>query len=192
MRILLDCDGVMADFVGGYLATLQTLDGITRRPEDVTRYKIEEALGLSSAAAAWVSGQIAQASWCYDLIPIKGAVEGVERLRALGHDLVVVTSPWRGHMSWHAERVAWLNDYFGIDERDVIFAARKEMITGELLVEDKPTILDSWKWGVPVLFDQPYNRHAALRRANWATLVEGIARMDLSFNEYPLDRGGIL
>lgn len=92
MRILLDCDGVLADFVGGFLKTLRDIDGVPRAHEDVTQYTIEEALDLTPETTASVHAQISQRGWCLGLQPIIGAREGVKALREAGHDLAVVTA----------------------------------------------------------------------------------------------------
>lgn len=174
MRILLDCDGVLADFVGGFLKTLRDIDGVPRTHEDVTQYAIEEALGLTPETTASVHAQISQRGWCLGLQPIIGALEGVKALREAGHDLVVVTAPWPKHETWHWERLRWLEE-LGFEEKSVVFTKRKELVTGDLLLEDNPKILNRWMQShanqrTGILFDQPYNRHVHLmpRMFGWA------------------------
>lgn len=174
MRILLDCDGVLADFVGGFLKTLRDIDGVPRAHEDVTQYTIEEALDLTPETTASVHAQISQRGWCLGLQPIIGAREGVKALREAGHDLVVVTAPWPKHETWHWERLRWLEE-LGFEEESVVFTWRKELVGGDLLLEDNPKILNRWMQShanqrTGILFDQPYNRAVPLtpRLYGWA------------------------
>ncbi len=51
LRILLDVDGVLANFIEANLATLREL-GVNREHDHVTTFNIEDALGLTSAQRA--------------------------------------------------------------------------------------------------------------------------------------------
>lgn len=47
-RVLLDVDGVLADFVGGYLKLLKHYTGIDATPEQIDQFDIGAALGLTA------------------------------------------------------------------------------------------------------------------------------------------------
>lgn len=81
--ILLDVDGVLADFTGATLDFLRTL-GVDRRAEYVTEFAIEDALGLSSAQRARMKARWAESGFCASIPVYDGAVAGVERLRGIG------------------------------------------------------------------------------------------------------------
>lgn len=171
LQIVLDCDGVLGDFLGHYLRTLKRRTGRTFSLADVTSYGIEKALSLTEWEIWRIHSAIEEPGWCSEILPLPGAQRGVRDLRDQGHEIVVATSPWKGHKTWHRERLDWLSRHFGISESQVIFTSRKERITGNLLVGDHPAHAEMWTNGSVVLMDQPYNRPEnpaeGHRRATW-------------------------
>lgn len=163
MRVLVDCDGVLADFLGRFLISIQKVTGLKHDPE-VTTYRIEDAIRLEPNDYERVYEQVEAPGWCASVSPIPGAQEGVSLLRKQGHTIVIVTSPWKGHYSWHRERLWWLKHHFDIAEKQVIFTSTKEWIDGDVLIEDNPDNLLKWKsagYGRHgLILDQPYNRSA--------------------------------
>lgn len=114
--------------------------------------------------------------------PIQGAVEGVEALRAAGHSIYFVTA--RCHpVSFHDTRV-WLKRYFPwIDkQRHLILAYDKEVIYGDVLIDDKPKTLlgyaDAWQGALCIAPEHPYNIKTIHPRIivarSWRIIVDAI------------------
>lgn len=159
-KILLDIDGVCADFVGAGLKALATL-GIHKRPEDVTSYKMQHALGLTEEQTrAWFA-MIREPGYCANIPLYDGAREGVDQLRKIG-DVYAVTARFRGMPYWVEEREEWLHQHLDFDPRaEVIFTDAKHCIRGDVLIEDTTSTLVRWKQEYPrslgLRIQRPYN-----------------------------------
>lgn len=159
-RVLLDCDGVLADFVGPALRAFNADQGTAFEPHHVTEYSIERSLGITKQ----------QASRFYELcsaLPIgeqpilAGAVKGFTQLNSVA-DIYVVTSPWLGHATWAHERIDWLWRHFQVPYKRVVLTPAKHLCRGDILVDDKTETLVEWQrenpYGVAVQWQTPHNR----------------------------------
>lgn len=161
MRVLLDCDGVLSDFVGAALGVIGEVTGRWYGPSEVTRWdfgNLFESERESRAVWAELSGPgVAQ-----ELEVLPGAVDAVLRLRDAGHEIYVVTSPMPNCPTWTYERELWLRDHFGIDRGHIIHTSAKSLVCGDVLVDDNLDNVGGWvavhRGGAGVLIDAPYNR----------------------------------
>jgi 5'(3')-deoxyribonucleotidase len=158
-RVLIDCDGVLADLCGAVCALL----GNGRRPEDFERHDFFHT--LTPAELARVNAHYEQPG-TIEAIPWYPAAKAFAfALRNSGADLVCVTAPWHSP-TWLAERRAWLRDY--VHANDVIGcpSKRKRHVSGDVLIEDRADTLEDWCTDHPrgrgVLIDRPWNRGATL------------------------------
>ena len=172
LPIILDCDGVLADFQGLACERL----GVQR--EDVTSYDF------------FLQDERKQAFWalCEDretwrvLEPLPGAMEGVTRLIDAHQEIVVATASWHSCDGWATERYAWLRKHFGIRPGQVVIGRQKHLLAGRVLVEDRADTLDEWicaQRGRGFIFDAPYNRDFEWSRRPKPTRVtweEGLAQ----------------
>lgn len=189
MRVLLDCDGVLADFlqpcldiINRHMTKILRADdgaivyGAAGEPSlwsepktlaDMTHWNIFDALGVPKAVKSLVYKEMKQPGWCETAIkPLPGAQEGVQMLRDCGHQITIVTSPMDGP-TWTHERENWLHRHFDVRRRDVIHTEQKAIVHGAMLVDDKPEHVEAWKghWsslghdGVGVLWDYVTNAH---------------------------------
>lgn len=139
---ILDCDGVLSDFVAGMLPLVQEVTGKRFTHADVTKFNFVEALGLSKAEGAAVKKLIgSRRGFAASLPPYAHARQGVRRLRELG-DVYCVTTPWDTNPWWRAERESWLALHFGIDR--VEHADDKTDFDGDLFVDDRSTHVRDW------------------------------------------------
>ncbi len=168
MRILLDCDGVLADFVGYVLDTILEQTGREYTHADVTEWDFGNLLETAEERRAlWMA--LKAPGVAQELRPIPGAAAAVEALRLAGHDIHVVTSPMPDCPTWTYERELWLRDYMGIERKRVIHASNKNLVAGDVLVDDNWDNVRGWVTAQPdvgdaprrpygVLVDAPYNR----------------------------------
>lgn len=173
--ILLDVDGVLADFTGAVLQWGNLITGLDRRPADVTRYGQLFEL-YPEEARVKIEGIVSSEGFCSKLEVYKGAKEGVAKLRELGR-VYAVTSPWHSK-TWCYEREWWLRAHFSMHNQDIIHAREKHLVRGDMLIEDHPFKLAMWQRvnqeGLALLVDAPYNQGAdpALQRVhNWDEIV---------------------
>lgn len=178
-RALVDCDGILSDFIGGALATLNELYDTSFQREHVTEFDFTKALGMSAPAAAAAKRAIGSAvGFARHLDVYPGAIDGMRRLHDIA-EVYVVTSPWNSNPTWCHDREAWLDRHFGIPHARVIHTSAKHLIAGDVLVDDKTSTCEAWRaaWpsGTAVQFGTPHNRRDAwdgARAANWDELIE--------------------
>jgi 5'(3')-deoxyribonucleotidase len=154
LPILLDCDGVLADF----LTTVLREAGIDRTTKEITDWDLRESLTadehLRVIRILSDSDDIARKM---DVMP--GAQAAVDEMRAAGFHIVVVTSPWDSNKTWEHQRRKWLATHFGVKSNNIVSTASKHLVDGAVLVDDKVQTVERWRSqrGRPaVLFRHPY------------------------------------
>ena len=70
----------------------------------------------------------------FDLIP--GAKDSVNKLINMGHDLFIAsTPPWDNPDAWGQKR-NWINEHFPELKRKIILTHRKDLLIGDVLIDD--------------------------------------------------------
>ena len=103
--------------------------------------------------------------------PLPGAVENIKKLIDDGHKIVIVTSshPYTVSLKW---RYVFERYFPFISTHDVIFASQKQLIKGDVMVDDAPHNLVGGDY-LKLLFDAPHNQsfdtesHLVTRVRNW-------------------------
>ena len=142
--VLLDVDGVLADFVQAALDHLHALAGHRVDPTIITTWEMFDS--VPAPFKSWrgtVYGRLADPGGCFNIPIYPGAQEGVALLREIA-DITVVTSPFEGSPTWMHEREQWLTHHFGIDRKHVIHASEKYRVHGDVFIDDKPDHLRAW------------------------------------------------
>lgn len=178
--ILFDADGFLLDFITPALSVANEIirkqsyyhdtrgDYVeikTKKPfvpytiNDLPSWDIFDTIGKEHERACYLEYE--KPGWCASIEPYPEAVEGMHEAKKMA-DVVVVTSPLHSP-TWCHERVQALNKYFDIPRWDIIFAARKTLVMGRMLVDDRPSHAEAWALehgahGLGVVWDQPYNR----------------------------------
>lgn len=108
------------------------------------------------------------------LEPIEGALAGVNRLRALGHDVTFVTSCYYGMVD---QKARWLErhgfcmppKWAGMLPDDLIVATHKQHLGSDLLIDDAPHTIKTWvaKRRRAILVEAPYNTKLDLPSIQW-------------------------
>jgi len=180
MRVLLDCDGVLADFVGGLLELVNRECGTSYRRSDITEYDIGESLGWDGTMRVRVDYLVrGEPGMVMGLAVEPGALAGFGLIDQLAGDTYVVTSPWPGHQTWAHERTRWLRRHFAIPSNHVVHTAAKHLVMGDVLVDDKTSTIERWRRefpaGLAVQWQTPHNRRDAWDGAStrdWNELAE--------------------
>lgn len=177
-RILLDVDGIFADFVTPCLDAIHAHTGKRFHHDDVTDWDIMKSCGLDEETGNAVYKSMQVPGLCESIPAYPGARDGVERLRAWA-DVWAVTSPFGGD-HWMHERDRWMVKNMGFHKDDVLHvrSARKHGVFGQAFVEDKTSTLKTWRehWPdqVSVLFLRNYNKADGwdgLSADGWSHLV---------------------
>lgn len=175
MIILVDLDGVVVDFNGGFLRTFRQIhpDAPYKLVEDFTEFYIRD-----NYPKEWrekIDSIYYSPGFYLTLRPIPGSVEALWKILRRGHTVRVCTTPLGPIFNANKnERELWILWYLGYEffwEREIV--EDKTMVGGDILIDDKP-IVDGqmnplWEH---VVFDQPYNRHVGKRRINWSNYAE--------------------
>jgi 5'(3')-deoxyribonucleotidase len=161
MRILVDIDGVLADFVTSFMRCYEYLGG-----EVPKGFKWEEWGSFERLP----DQDLINAAWSHPMLfngyldPYPGAMAALKKLNK-AHEVFLITSiasPWEIHVP---ARTRWLrnNAPFLDIRKQVIVANNKGLVQGDILVDDYLVNLDEWKkWnpsGAAMVIDHPWNRH---------------------------------
>lgn len=152
-RILIDCDGVLADFLGGVLEIINKEYFSNLSASSCLEWEIEKAFALPKGMVAEIA---AREGFCLNLNRMPGAALAVSQLREQGHDVYCVTSPWLGP-HWMPERTQWLSYFFGFD--------KKHIVCGDVMIDDKASTVAEWTDARPnslgIVWDYPHNQSLA-------------------------------
>lgn len=158
MRVLLDVDGVLGDFPSEVLKFCNTYGDQAATLDEITDHDILKSLGCEYLQAR-LDQHMIDTDFCRHMPVYPGAQDFVARL-SKHNEVVIVTARYRAVPNWASAREAWLAEHFGIEHRNVIFAKRKELVRGQILIDDKAeNCAEFYNAGaLAVCFDRPWNK----------------------------------
>ena len=155
IRILLDMDGVIADFTGAQIEQYNHLTCSDVKRRDITNPKGHKCVKHSNI---WLRIKDSP-GFIRGLQPISGAIEGVSCLHNAGHEIVFVSNGTNCPSSGHEKR-DWLKYYFVNlwKYAPLVLTYHKHFVRGDVLLDDNPHNLEGLhKDTVGLLYHQPYN-----------------------------------
>lgn len=168
--LLLDMDDVTVDQSSAWVKRIYEKTGRIYDREEFKTWDISSI--LPSEISRMIFEEINKEPGFFRHLPAKeGAIEGIEKLAAY-YDIVFVTA---------SEHYAYQDKYFWIRENLPIFSKpnlvlthRKDLIAGDIFVDDGPHNLLKSPAPLKIIFDHPWNRHISQfpRVHNWSQLVE--------------------
>jgi deoxypyrimidine-specific 5' nucleotidase type C protein (NT5C) len=168
LRILVDCDGVLADFVGLCLDYVARNYGLTYRREAVNQWDCLAALGFPNE---WprLGAAVAPLELCRRMSPMPtpglpgGAASFLVALEALG-EVKIATTPM--NPAWLVQRAEWLEEHMSIPLARQIHLHDKDELTGgargwDVLIDDKVEncVAFAEAGGIAFCIAAPYNAH---------------------------------
>ncbi|NWS48575.1 NT5C protein, partial [Probosciger aterrimus] len=186
LRVLVDMDGVVADFEGAVLRGFSARFPAEPRVELEARSGFsvrEQYRGLRQDLAAKVASVYESPGFFLGLDPIPGALEALqEMIRMQDTEVFICTSPLRNYEHCILEKYKWVEKHLGPEFVERIILTRdKTVVSADLLFDDKDTITGaepnpSWEH---ILFTCCHNRHIQLqaprrRLLSWADDWKGI------------------
>lgn len=173
-RVLLDVDGVLADFLTPALDVIERLTGIRYDPAQITTWDIFDTVGKEWEQPFFEACNTRGFAASLSVYP--GAQEGVTALREVA-EVYIVTSPLNHNPTWTYERELWLKEHFGIPANRIVHTSAKFLCRGDALVDDRPHNIQRWNEEHPekqgLLWDASWNRTETglIRVLGWADLL---------------------
>ena len=191
IRILFDFDDILNDLSRCWIAELNRTYGTRVKFEDVKDYELTESfpdLSPYQLYAPYLDGRL-----YLDIHPVKEAQRLIAHL-ATTDDLYVATAGLVGVDTMLVYEYLWNNEttkctdnllrflgehYPWIRQENIIICAQKQLIDGDILIDDNPEHLIHFP-GARILLDKPYNRdfdtlaHATLRAKNYDDIAHQI------------------
>ena len=179
MRILIDMDGVIADFDGEFLKRWQE-----RHPDKIyvplterTTFYVKQQ--YPDELKSLVSEIVLEPGFFRDMMPIDGGKEALFEMDRMGFEVFICTSPMSTYKNCVLEKFEWVDRVLGPQwVKRIILTKDKTLVKADYLIDDKPEITgveDTPSWE-HTLYDRPYNRGINKKRItweNWKNIFDG-------------------
>lgn len=167
-KILFDCDGVVADLMGGFQEWLWKTKAVLLKKEDITHHHIAKSpalqelhkeINLDNCLDEFLSIENVYQAY---VVPIDGSISAYRYLKAINFDITFVTATLKNAPQSYASKFRWLQIHFGSDV-DVISCPshKKQLISGDFIVDDRYDICkrfgDTSLNNDYFVFKQPWN-----------------------------------
>lgn len=178
--ILLDCDGILSDFVSPALDLIHQHTGDRHTVDEITQWNVFEALDKKDHEHI-LDHAVKHNEFCSTMPVMPGALDAVTALRLLG-EVFIVTSPYHAP-SWVFERTNWLKQHLDFDKKQIVNTAAKHLVAGDVLVDDSDKNLREWRAhmaklgidGLALLWDRPWNQNVDMagicRVSSWEQAI---------------------
>lgn len=156
--ILIDCDGVLANFDKMFIGIVRDVFGIDFDPsgsQEWDYFNHPEVKAIKDQVWKHILGT---PGTIYELEKYSYTDDLLAKLREVGH-VECVTSIVSGG-TYADERLMWLIDKAGFQRDDIHLSYRKYRIEGDVFIDDKPDNVIKWfdSWGteyLPVMWNTP-------------------------------------
>lgn len=140
--VAIDCDGVLADWMGYVIPVANILFNKNIKQSDLTGWDLYDIIDDPTAKTT-LYDYLNQTKMILDMNPYEEALRGMTALKEFA-DIYVVTSPMMNYPNWILHRNKWLKTYFGIDKNHVIHTAAKHLVQADVFIDDKSENVVNW------------------------------------------------
>lgn len=172
LRILVDMDDTIENFCETLVFMLNERFVLSVKPEDVIEWDLKKAFPTLTASDIFAPTN--EAEFWKRVKPLPGAVEFLEQIHKDGHDIVIVTASSPESVPLKLNHMLFQFFPF-ISRKNIIIASRKDLIRGDVLIDDAPHNLENFI-GDKILMTANHNKNyqetniGASRAANWAEI----------------------
>ncbi len=173
MRINIDVDCVVADFVG----QVMSLVGRPEARHEATewdwwkKYSTKERIIVDEAMRGREFWQ--------NLPLIEDATEGINFLRENKHDITWITAPYKMCPVWVDARYKWLETHFQRSAREepIIYTKYKHLVPATAMIDDRALWIDEWEAaqdnkGLGYLFKTELNCNLNREMVVWKDIMQ--------------------
>lgn len=160
MRVLVDLDGVLADWGRAYGESLDAYgEAAALIPRHADQRSFDLNAGRTEEEKQIIAAVMVEPGFYARLEPIAGAKTALKYAVKQGIDVRIVTSPWASNPTCASDKLNWVIKHYGSHwAKRVVITADKTLVRGDILIDDKPAVTGSMEpeWQ-HILFSQPYN-----------------------------------
>lgn len=151
--MLFDADDVLENLVECWVAMINKKYKTSVKAEDITSWQISDF--FPELKKPQVYGVLSENDLWHSLEPKPNSAETLKLIKSEGHSVQIVTASYFTTMPAKAERLLEMFPFLSWD--DITITARKQMVVGDALFDDKPENLIGGIYR-KYLFDRPWNR----------------------------------
>jgi 5'-nucleotidase len=179
MLILIDQDGVLADFENAFVAAWRQAHPHIPPVEFEDRRSFHILDDYAPELRARAEALYTAPGFIRNLPPVPGALDAIRELADLGLDVRICSSPLRQYENCVAEKYHWVERHLGRGwTQRLILTRDKTLVQGDILIDDRPRIEGAlrprWRH---IVYDAPYNRgitdRPRLSWSNWRDVLGG-------------------
>lgn len=175
MRILVDMDGVLADFEGRFLEIWRAQypdKEFIHKEQRTTPYLIDQ---YPPEYRDLILRIYLTPGFFRSLPPIPGGREALAEIRRAGIEVFICTTPFVQYRHGVVEKFEWVENHLGREwiER-IILTFDKTLVLGDYLIDDMPSVTGAEKpaWE-HIIYDSPQNASATSeKRLTWENWKE--------------------
>lgn len=178
MIVLVDMDGVLADFrLGFYNKAKNILPHLNKEEIVGFEHFVINDFFKDKNEKEMAENILLSEGFYLELPPIKDSVYNLKNL-AKQHEVFICTSPLSKNIFCVGEKTEWVKKHLGEEwARRLVITKDKTIIKGDVLIDDKPEITGvvvnpDWKH---VLYEAAYNSHVTnslTLKKDWSNLEE--------------------
>lgn len=177
LTLLVDMDDTIEDLTTPWVNSLNQTHGTSVQKKDINDWNL--SIAFPSLSKDQIFAPISTAELWKRVTPLPGAPEYLKKLIDDGHKVVIVTASSHESISFKLKYV--LFEYFPyLSMKDVIVASQKQLIKGDVMVDDAPHNLEGGEY-FKILITAPHNRkynaseNGMVRADHWSDIYNIIS-----------------
>jgi 5'(3')-deoxyribonucleotidase len=141
LTVLLDLDGTVNEFDTAFIKRVRDF-GYSFDSEGYKDWHIENFIRGADDPRKVMDHIFGEVEFWNNLQPKKGAKEVLKELNKK-YDIKIVTYVWRREYKYIEAKKNWVNKYFHfLKNNDFILESEKWKVPGDIIIDDKPKVLD--------------------------------------------------